>query len=87
MSPKIVEGQIWISRYICSLALMKKMSRKDSKRVWEVMASDPSGEGTKIQGFIKYLEAKEDRKKVSKELRKMVEKDKKDFYKGLNKEK
>ena len=81
MSPKVVPLQSWVSNYILSLALMKKMSRKDSKRVWEVMSSDPSGEGPETREFIKYLESKEDGKRVSECLKKLVEKDKKDFYK------
>ena len=85
MSPKVVQGQSWVSNYILTLALMKKMSRKDSKRVWEVIASDQTGEGTKTQEFIKYLESKEERKKVSECLKKLVEKDKKGFYKWLQK--
>lgn len=86
MSPEIVKGQVWVSNYILSLALIKKMSKKESKRVWGTMASDPSGEGPVTQKFIKYLESKEDNKKVSEELRKMVEEDKENFYKSLQKD-
>lgn len=86
MSPKVVKGSVWVHRYLYSLALIKKMNKKDYKRVWSVGLNDPSGEGLETQEFIKYLESKEEIKKVSEELKRVVKKDKEDFYKWLEKD-
>ncbi|GAJ04674.1 unnamed protein product, partial [marine sediment metagenome] len=36
MSPKVVKGQIWISHYLMTLSLIKKLNRKDLNKGFEI---------------------------------------------------